>query len=88
MPFKKRTMPGANRDDESGRYTETYPPEAFVEAIEAEGGMAGTQAVARRVGCSYETAYKKLRSLEDAGKVDHRQAPAGNAVLWEVVGDE
>lgn len=72
---------GADRDA-TGKYTETYPREAFVEAIEAEDGAAGTQDVADRVGCAYQTAYAKLRALEDAGEVSHRRV--GNARLWTV----
>lgn len=74
--------PGADRDEDTGRFTETYPPDAFVEAIRDEGGEAGTRAIAERVGCSYETAYKKLQALKDAGEVGYRQV--GNAYLWEV----
>lgn len=70
------------RDEESGRFTEEYPPEELVAAIRDAGGAAGTQEVAERVGCSYETAYKKLRWLEDAGEIAHRKV--GNARLWEV----
>lgn len=77
--------PGADRDEDTGQFTETYPLGAFMEAIREMGGEAGTQTIAERVGCSYETAYKKLQKLKDAGDVDHRQV--GNAYLWEV-GDE
>lgn len=75
-------MPGADRDEESGLYQETYPPEDFISALEAEGGSAGTQAVADRVECAYETAYKKLRSLADDDEIGRRKV--GNAVLWVV----
>jgi len=75
--------PESGRDrNESGQFTEEYPPEALVEAIRNAGGAAGTQEVADAVGCSYETAYKKLRELEDADKLTHRKV--GNARLWEV----
>lgn len=74
--------PGAGRDEDTGQFTETYPLDAFVDAIREMGGEAGTKAVAERIGCSYETAYKKLQTLKDAGEVDHRQV--GNAYLWEV----
>lgn len=73
-------MPGADRDEESGQYTEKYPTEKFLEAIADEGGMAGTQDVADYVGCSYETAYKKLRELENAGDVEGRKV--ANARVW------
>lgn len=71
---------GRERND-SGRYREEYPHEEFVAAVRDADGGAGTQDVADAVGCSYETAYKKLRALEDAGDLNHRKV--GNARLWE-----
>lgn len=79
-------MPNADRDDESGKYTETYPPEAFVDAVRDADGLAGTQAVADAVGCSYELAYKRLRALEDTGDVDSQKV--GNARVWSVADAE
>lgn len=76
-------MPNPNRDDDSGRYRETYPLEAFIDAIDAEGGFAGTQDVTNRVGCSYELAYKRLNQLEDDEQVTSRKV--GNARLWQLV---
>lgn len=70
------------RDESSGQYAETYSREAFTDAIRAEGGMAGTQEIADRVGCVYDTAYKKLRALEDEGYVTSRKV--ANARLWMV----
>lgn len=81
---KDRTM--AERDEDSGRYTETYPLDQFVEALRALGGAAGTQDVADEVGCIYDTAYKKLRSLEDDGRVTSQKV--ANARLWRVGDDE
>lgn len=73
-------MPGADRDDESGQYTETYPTEEFLDAIADAGDMAGTQDVADYVGSSYETAYKKLRKLEGSGVVESKKV--ANARVW------
>jgi len=73
-------MPGAGRDDESGQYTEKYPTGRFLQAIDNVDGMAGTQDVADYVGCSYETAYKKLRKLEDSGSVNSQKV--ANARVW------
>ena len=70
------------RDAESGKYTERYPPEAVVAAIREAGGMASTRDVTDALGSSYETAYKKLRSLEDSGTVESRKV--ANARLWSV----
>jgi GTP-sensing pleiotropic transcriptional regulator CodY len=78
-------MPGADRDDDSGRYQEKYPIEAFLDALEAEGGMAGTQDIVDRVGCSYELGYKKLRTLEKEGTITSRKI--GNARLWQYTDD-
>ena len=79
-------MPGAERDDDSGQYTETYPPEEFLAAIADADGMAGTQDVADSVGCSYETAYKKLRGLEDEDTIESQKV--ANARAWLLVDDE
>ena len=80
MATEQQAMPDADRDDESGRYQETYPRAAFLEALADADGMAGTQDVTDAVGCSYELAYKKLRALEDEGTIASRKV--GNARLW------
>lgn len=69
-----------SRDDESGKYTETYADADVISAIESAGGMASTTEVAEALGCAYETAYKKLSALEDAGSITSRKV--GNARLW------
>lgn len=71
-----------NRDADTGQYSEKYPPEMFVDAIRADGGATGTQDVADTVGCSYETAYKKLHKLADDGAIVRRKV--GNVNLWVV----
>ena len=80
MGKNTQVMPGADRDGESGQYTEKYPTDEFLDAIDAVDGFAGTQDVADHVGCSYETAYKKLRSLQDAGSVESDKV--ANARVW------
>lgn len=72
----------ADRDDESGRYTETYPLEEFVDALGDLGGAAGTQEVADAVGCKYRTANAKLHELEEEGRITARKV--GNAYLWSL----
>ena len=71
-----------DRDDDTGQFTEEYPPDDFVAAIEADGGATGTKDVADAVGCSYELAYKKLRQMADDGTIDRRKV--GNVNLWVV----
>lgn len=82
MQMPAQAFPMAERDDDSGRYTETYPPEEFVDALDALGGAAGTQDIADEVGCKYRTANAKLHELEDAGRISSKKV--GNAYLWEL----
>lgn len=70
------------RDEESGKYTETYPLEAFIEVLESLSSAAGTQEVADEVGCAYRTAFAKLSELEDKDKVTSRKV--GNTQLWQL----
>lgn len=67
--------------DDGGRDVE-YPRSAFIEAIEAESGLASTTDVADHVGCSYELAYKRLQELADEGKVESKRI--GNSHAWTV----
>ena len=75
----KRIMPG--RDEETGRYTGQYPTDDFLNAIDEEGGMAGTGEIADHVGCAHDTAYKRLQELEKEGMISSRKM--GNTLLWE-----
>ena len=70
------------RDEDSGRYTESYPPEMFLKALNALDGMASTQEVADEAGSEYRTAYDKLVGLEDRGNITSRKV--GNARLWSI----
>jgi len=69
-----------DRDEESGRYTGQYTTEDFLDAINAEGGMAGTGDIADIVGCAHDTAYKRLQKMEDERLVSSRKV--GNTLLW------
>lgn len=73
------------RDEETGRIVEKYPLDDVYEALAAIGS-AGSREVADEVGCSYETAYHKLRTLEDKGRVESRKV--ANARLWTAVEPE
>ena len=70
------------RDEDSGRYTESYPPEMFLKALNALNGMASTQEVADEAECEYRTTYEKLVKLEDSGQITSRKV--GNARLWSI----
>jgi DNA-binding IclR family transcriptional regulator len=70
------------RDDDTGQWTADYPREAFLDAIENLDGMAATGEIAAEVGCVRETAYKKLKQMEEDGEVTSRDA--GGSLLWRL----
>lgn len=74
-----------DRDTDTGQYVAEYPAEAFFAAIRELGRDASTSAIADEVGCKYDTAYKKLIRLEDAGEVRSRKI--ASARLWELEGE-
>ena len=69
-----------DRDKESGKFSEEYFPQEFLEAL-TELGPSGTTDISDYVGCDRRTAYLKLKSLEEEGQV--RSKKVGNALLWE-----
>lgn len=69
------------RDEKTGKYTESYPLDQFVSVLNSLSG-ATTQEVADEIGCAYRTAHAKLSDLEDSGEVKSRKV--GNAKLWTV----
>lgn len=75
-----------DRDAESGKYTDTYSDEEFIEAIQAEGGLAGTSAVAEIVGCTNRQALNRLKELQDRDEV--RSKDVGRALAWQIASDE
>lgn len=76
MHLRVQPMP----DDKNTGRGKKYPMSAFVEAIQAEGGIAGTSDVADRVGCSYELAYKRLHELAEQDEIEQRRV--ANAHVW------
>jgi len=70
-----------DRDEKTGQYTGQYSTEDFLDAIEAEGGLAGTGDIAERVGCAHDTAYKRLQDMEEDEIVSSRKV--GNTLLWK-----
>lgn len=77
---KLRThMVNTERDEESGKLTEQYNDEEFLEAVE-EHQPASTKEVAEAVGCSRRNADVRLRKLEEAGEI--RKKKVGNSLTW------
>jgi len=75
-----------DRDEDTGRYTDEYPREDFFDAIKDSGEAVGTREIADSVGCVHDTAYKRLRRLEEAGLVTSRKV--GNTLLWMLAEQE
>jgi hypothetical protein len=74
------------RDAESGKYTDAYSDEEFIEAIQDEGGLAGTSAVAEIVGCTHRQALNRLKELKEQDKVTSKDV--GRALVWQISSDE
>lgn len=80
--YEGEIVPGKDREEESGKYTTSYPDSSFLEAIQQLGGMAGTSEIAEKVGCTRRTAYTRLKSLEEDSRVNSRKV--GNSLVWNV----
>ncbi|NHN58535.1 MULTISPECIES: transcriptional regulator [Halorussus] len=74
-------MGDRDRDEKSGKFTEEYPHQDFLEAL-AELGPSGTTDISDYVGCDRRTAYLKLKSIEEDGEI--RSKKVGNSLLWEL----
>jgi len=75
-----------DRDAESGKYTDAFSDEDFIEAIHAEGGLAGTTAVAEIVGCTRRQALNRLKELREQDKVTSKDV--GRSLVWQIQSDE
>lgn len=82
MWSKGTTVPGKDRDEESGKYTTSYTDSDFVDAIRHLDGMAGTSEIADEVGCTRRTAYTRLKLLDEKGDIESREV--GNSLVWIV----
>lgn len=79
VPEIYANMTNPERDPESGKLTEQYSDEDFLEAV-AGLEPASTKEVAEAVGCSRRNADVRLRRLEEAGEV--RSKMVGNSLTW------
>jgi predicted ArsR family transcriptional regulator len=77
--------PGRNTNRaETGLYASQYSTDTIIETLE-RGEMIGTQDVADALGCVYDTAYKRLRKLEDEGRVESQKV--ANTRIWDLADD-
>lgn len=74
-----------DRDEESGRYTETVSDNEIVEFVRTQGG-ASTSDVATEFDYKRPSAYRRLKKLEEKGRVTSREV--GNSLLWQPEADE
>jgi len=77
---------GRERDEETGKFEETFSDDDFVEALSTHEDGVSTNAVAEEVGCAYRTAHARLKELESEGVVTSRRV--ANALLWELDVDD
>ncbi|WP_424008078.1 transcriptional regulator [Haloferax denitrificans] len=70
----------ADRDDESGQFTEQYSEEEFLKAVR-NIDHATTAKIAEEVECSYDLAYRRLNVLADNGKI--KRIEVGSSFIWE-----
>jgi predicted nucleotidyltransferase len=74
-------MTDRERDD-TGKYVETVPREAVVEAVQAaDTPVVTARDVGETLGCSVDAARKKLSLLHDEGRID-RMTVGASAVVW------
>lgn len=70
------------RDEETGRYSESYNQEDFISAILEADGMMSTGDIARTIGCNHDTAYKRLQRMEIENIV--KSEKIGNTLVWRI----
>ena len=71
--------PYFEQDEETGKISQQYSDEQFIEVVK-NSAPASTSEVAKGVGCSSDNAYRRLKSLEEAGRIDSKMA--GNSLIW------
>lgn len=71
------------RDEDSGKYTDSYDDEQFISAIQKVEGVAGTREVADQVGCSHRQALNRLKDIEERGVIVSKDV--GQSLVWQLV---
>jgi len=72
-------VPYFEQDEETGKISQQYSDEQFIEVVK-NSAPASTSEVAEGVGCSSDNAYRRLKSLEEEGRIDSKMA--GNSLIW------
>jgi DNA-binding MarR family transcriptional regulator len=79
---ERTIVPGKDREEDTGKYSTSYPDSDFLNAIQDLDGLAGTSEIAEEVGCTRRTAYTRLKSIEEDGQVVSRKI--GNSLVWSL----
>lgn len=67
------------QDRESGKIEERYSDETFIDAVENHE-PASTSEVAEAVGCTRRNALNRLKTLEDAHRIQSKDV--GRSFVW------
>lgn len=68
-----------DRNEDSGKFTEQYGDEAFIQAVENVENATTTE-IAEEVGCSYDLAYRRLNALAQSNEVNRTKI--GSSFVW------
>lgn len=85
MPPYMGTDVVRDRDTESGRYTPSVTDDEIIEFVEELDG-AGTGEVAEEFDYRQPSAYRRLKALEEDGRIRSRRI--GGSMFWRVVEEE
>lgn len=77
------TAMARERDENSGKYTDAYSDDDFLEALREEDGVAGTGDIADSVGCTRRNALNRLRELEESSQVTSKEV--GRSLVWMLI---
>lgn len=77
------TVPGKDREEESGKYTTSYPDSDFLDSIHQLDGLGGTSEIVEVVGCSRRTTYTRFQTLEKESDIVSRKIR--NAIVWTIL---
>lgn len=77
-----QVMGDRKRDEDTGRFTDEYPPEELLAAIRDIGSRVATSEIADRIGSTRQAAHAKLQKMEERGQVES-QMVGGNR-MWSI----
>lgn len=83
LPLKGVPMT-RRRDPDTGKYVENYPDDKILSVLAGE--RLSTTEVAAELSCDRATAYQRLTSLHEEGKISRGQV--GKAFVWELTEPE